>query len=169
MADFEFPEDITALNDDDLNDALAGAVEAFDARSASTSITPKDLDALRSLANGIESIRTEQAARHEAAQAAPPRSTPSRRRSAAAKARRRRGERRRRRHGEGDGDEATAAADAEPEPEPAPVVAAAVIQRPALDLSGVRRRQPRVLPERPHRAPPSPRPSTSPATPRATP
>ena len=149
MADFEFPEDITALNDEDLSTALAGAVEAFDARSQSTSITPKDLEALRSLAKGIESIRTEQAARHEAAQAAAAEID-----ALAAQVRGGDGEAAGEGDGgegadEGDGGEATAAADAEPEPEPAPVVASAIIQRPALDLSGVRRRQPRVLPDAP--------------------
>lgn len=151
MADFEFPEDITALNDEELSTALAGAVEAFDARSQSTSITPKDLEALRSLAKGIESIRGEQAARHEAAEAAAAEID-----ALAAQIR----------GGDGDpagdagegeggggeggaGGDTTAAAEPEPEPEPAPVTASAIIQRPALDLSGVRRRQPRVLPDAP--------------------
>lgn len=139
MAEFEFPEDITALADDDLADALKSAVAAFDAKSTSTSITSKDLAALRTLAGGIESIRAEQGSRHEAAEQAAA--------EIDALAVQVRG---------GNADAATeptdTAASAEPEPEaqpePAPVVVASV-QRPALDLSNVRRRQPRVLPEPP--------------------
>ncbi|WP_225846897.1 major capsid protein [Streptomyces sp. HPF1205] len=150
MAEFEFPEDITALNDEELSTALAGAVEAFDAKSQSTSITPKDLEALRSLAKGIESIRGEQAARHEAAEAAAAEidALAAQVRGGDAEPAGGGGDRE---GGGADEDEATAAAEPKPvaEPDPAPVVAAAVIQRPALDLSGVRRRQPRVLPEPP--------------------
>jgi hypothetical protein len=150
MADFEFPEDITALNDDELTETLASALQAFEFRSQSTSITPKDLEALRSLAKGIESIRAERAARKEAAEAAAAEidALAAQVRGDEVEPAGDAGE------GEGgseggDGGEATAAADAEPEPEPAPVVASAIIQRPALDLSGVRRRQPRVLPDAP--------------------
>ncbi|BBA98350.1 putative mycobacteriophage protein [Actinacidiphila reveromycinica] len=152
MADFEVPEDITALTDEELADALSGAVAAFDAKSTSTSVTSKDLDALRSLATTVEAIRTEQGSRREAAEQAAAEID-----ALAAQVR------------GGDatdtdtdaapegtedapGDEATAAAtDAEPEPEadPAPKAVAASAHRPALNLSGVRRRQPRVLPEAP--------------------
>lgn len=148
MVDFTFPEDITALSDDELSTALSSAVEAFDATSQSTTITPKDLEALRGLASGIESIRSEQAARKEAAEAAAaeidalaaqvrggdaePAATTDAEEGA-----------------EGDGGEADTTTAASEPPEPAPVTASAIIQRPALDLSGVRRRQPRVLPEPP--------------------
>lgn len=141
MAEFEFPEDITALADDDLADALKSAVAAFDAKSTSTSITSKDLSSLRTLAGGIESIRAEQGSRQEAAEQAAA--------EIDALAVQVRG---------GNADAATEPTDTaasaepeaqpEPEPEPAPVVVASV-QRPALDLSNVRRRQPRVLPEPP--------------------
>ncbi|MBA0053433.1 cell wall protein [Streptomyces sp. AJS327] len=147
MADFEIPEDVTALSDDELNEALEGAVEAFDAKSQSTTVTGKDLESLRSLATAVDTIRTEQAARRDAAEQAAaeidalaaqvrggdePEADPE---------------------PEGDGD-ATAAADAAPEaeaePEPVPAkTASAVVTRPALNLAGVRRRQPRVLPEAP--------------------
>jgi hypothetical protein len=150
MADFQFPEDITALSDDELSQTLASAVEAFDATSQSTSITPKDLEALRGLATGIESIRGEQVARREAAEAAAAEidalaaqvrgSDPADTTASEADG------------GEGaEGGDTTAAATepAEPAPAPAPVTASAIIQRPALDLSGVRRRQPRVLPDAP--------------------
>lgn len=141
MADFEIPEDITALSDDELAEALAGAVEAFDAKSQSTTVTTKDLDSLRSLATVVDSIRTEQASRREAAEQAAAEID-----ALAAQVR------------GGDAEpaeeapaEETAAAEPEPEPEAAPkaTASAAVIQRPALDLSNVRRRQPRVLPEPP--------------------
>ncbi|MFJ6014467.1 major capsid protein [Streptomyces sp. NPDC092952] len=152
MADFEVPEDITALNDDELAEALAGAVSAFDAKSQSTSVTSKDLESLRSLATTVEAIRAEQGSRREAAEQAAAEID-----ALAAQVR------------GGDAadtdtdaapegtegapaDEATAAAtDAEPEPEadPAPKAVAASAHRPALNLSGVRRRQPRVLPEAP--------------------
>ena len=147
MADFEIPEDITALNDDELNEALAGAVAAFDAKSQSTSVTSKDLESLRTLATAVESIRTEQAARRAAAEQAAAEID-----ALAAQVR----------GGDADPepttdppkaeDTTTAAAEPEPtaEPEPEPKTAtAAGVQRPALDLSHVRRRQPRVLPEPP--------------------
>ncbi|WP_031525089.1 hypothetical protein [Streptomyces sp. NRRL F-5123] len=69
MADFEFPEDFTALNDEELTEALAGSVEAFDAKSQSTCISAKGLECPRTLAAGIESICAQQAARHQAAAA----------------------------------------------------------------------------------------------------
>ncbi|MCX4550599.1 MULTISPECIES: major capsid protein [unclassified Streptomyces] len=153
MADFEVPEDITALTDEELAEALSGAVAAFDAKSTSTSVTSKDLESLRSLATAVESIRSEQGTRREAAEQAAAEID-----ALAAQVR----------GGdaadtdtstEGDdavaaADEATAAAtDAEPEPEPEPapkaVAASSSALRPALNLSGVRRRQPRVLPEAP--------------------
>ncbi|WP_199570536.1 major capsid protein [Streptomyces murinus] len=153
MADFEVPEDITALNDDELAEALAGAVAAFDAKSQSTSVTSKDLESLRSLATTVEEIRTEQASRREAAEQAAAEidalaaqvrggDAADTDTDAAAEG------------GEGTSDEATAAAtdtEAEPEAEaePAPKAVAASSHRPALNLSGVRRRQPRVLPEAP--------------------
>ncbi|MFE0763694.1 major capsid protein [Streptomyces smyrnaeus] len=155
MSDFEIPEDITALNDDELAEALAGAVEAFDAKSQSTSVTNKDLESLRSLATVVDSIRTEQAARREAAEQAAAEID-------ALAAQVRGGDAQPDADaelGDGDGDhngdrngDQTAAAEQEPEPEPEPApkaVSAAVAQRPALNLSGVRRRQPRVLPEPP--------------------
>lgn len=144
MADFEIPEDITALTDDELAEALAGAVEAFDAKSQSTTVTTKDLEALRSLATVVDSIRTEQASRREAAEQAAAEID-----ALAAQVRGSDPE-----PGEDEPAEETAAAEPEPEPEsepePAPkAIASAVVQRPALDLSHVRRRQPRVLPEPP--------------------
>ncbi|NGO66799.1 major capsid protein [Streptomyces boncukensis] len=148
MADFEIPEDVTALSDDELNEALEGAVEAFDAKSQSTSVTSKDLESLRSLATAVDTIRTEQAARREAAEQAAAEID-----ALAAQVRGGDDEPEADPEPEGDGD-ATASADAEPEaepePEPAPAkTASAVVTRPALNLAGVRRRQPRVLPEAP--------------------
>ncbi|MCY0957734.1 major capsid protein [Streptomyces sp. H27-H5] len=145
MDPFELPDDITALNDEELSALLSGAVAAFDARSTSSSVTPNDLAELRSLAAGVDSIRTEQAARVEAAtQAAAeidalaaqvrgnePAGTPAE-----------------------PAEEPTAAAEPAPAPTPAPAPAApaataSLVTRPALNLSGVRRRQPSVLPEPP--------------------
>lgn len=145
MADFEIPEDITALNDDELNEALAGAVSAFDSKSQSTTVTTKDLESLRSLATAVDGIRTEQASRRQAAEQAAAEID-----SLAAQVRGTDAE-----TAEEPEADATASADTtaevevEVEPEPAPKVTAAVIQRPALDLSNVRRRQPRVLPDAP--------------------
>ncbi|MGW6391214.1 major capsid protein [Streptomyces sp. NPDC055103] len=142
MADFEIPEDVSALNDDELNDALEGAVAAFDAKSQSTTVTTRDLESLRSLATCVDSIRTEQASRREAAEQAAA--------EIDALAAQVRGGEPAQETAE-DAEETAAAVEPEPEPEPeAPKVSAAVVvQRPALNLSGVRRRQPRVLPEPP--------------------
>ncbi|WP_019548624.1 major capsid protein [Streptomyces sulphureus] len=155
MSDFEVPEDISALTDDELAEALAGAVEAFDAKSQSTSVTSKDLESLRSLATAVDSIRNEQVTRHEAAQQAAAEID-------ALAAQVRGGE------AQADTDDSSGesndaggrqtAAAVEPDPEPAAeaqqepesqTASAAVVQRPALNLAGVRRRQPRVLPEAP--------------------
>ncbi|MEW2633346.1 major capsid protein [Streptomyces sp. NPDC048389] len=144
MDPFELPEDITALNDEELNELLEGAVAAFDARSTSSVVTPKDLEQLRTLAAGVEAIRTEQQARHEAATQAAAEID-----ALAAQVR------------GGDPDpepaaepetpaEPVAATDPAPEVEPEPqTTTASLVTRPALDLSGVRRRQPRVLPPPP--------------------
>lgn len=152
MADFEIPEDITTLSDAELEETLDGAAAAFQALAGENSVRPdRDLPRMRELAKTAESIRTEQAARREAAEQAAAEID-----SLAAQVR------------GGDADPAPAADDpvegeepttaaaepepaAKPDPEPAPkaATAAAVVQRPALDLSGVRRRQPRVLPEAP--------------------
>ncbi|MFE4329627.1 major capsid protein [Streptomyces sp. NPDC056831] len=147
MDPFELPEDITALNDDELSTLLTNAVQAFDARSSSSTVTSDDLAQLRQLATGVDAIRQEQASREEAALQAAAEID-----ALAAQVR----------GGDADtdtettdttGEEAAAAAE-EPEPAPEqPVTAAAVARRPALDLTRVRNRQPRVLPPDP-----SPRP-----------
>ncbi|MFI2300164.1 major capsid protein [Actinacidiphila glaucinigra] len=153
MAEFQLPEDLTALSDDELSEALDGARAAFDALSSSDNVTPEGLAAMRDLAAGVESIRTEQAARVAAAEEAAREIE-----TLAAQIR-------------GEEEETTAAAGTEPAAEPAtaaaepaaPVVepepaapaapAAPVAQtasaRRSLNLSGVRQRQPRVLPEPP--------------------
>ncbi|MFF1965451.1 major capsid protein [Streptomyces sp. NPDC058232] len=146
MDSFELPDDITTLNDDELANALSGVVTEFDAKSRSTTVTTKDLEALRSLATAVESIRAEQGARREAAEQAAA--------EIDALAAQVRGD-------DADGatedeeaapEETAAAAELEEEAAPETVTAAAV-RRPALDLSSVRRHQPRVLPPDP-----SPRP-----------
>ncbi|MFE3378709.1 major capsid protein [Streptomyces anulatus] len=141
MDPFELPDDITALNDEELAQALDGAVTAFDSVSNSSTITSDDLASLRSLASAVDNIRQEQASRLADAEAAAAeidtlaaqvRGVPADTDQPDAE------------------DTATAAAEAaEPAPavEEAPAVTASAARRPALDLSGVRRRAPRVLPE----------------------
>ncbi|MFG2404270.1 major capsid protein [Streptomyces brevispora] len=145
MDPFELPDDITALNDEELAQALDGAVSAFDAASNSSTITNDDLERLRSLATGVDNIRQEQASRLSAAEAAAAEID-----TLAAQVRGLPAEDANDPADEGTG-EPEAAAAAEPA-EPAPVAeepvtaAASGARRPALDLSGVRRRAPRVLP-----------------------
>ncbi|MEU7323415.1 major capsid protein [Streptomyces griseoviridis] len=145
MEEFSLPEDITALNDEDLDGLLDGAVQAFDSLSRSSTVTTDDLTRLRELATGVENIRTEKAERIEAAQQAAA--------EIEALAATVRGE---------DLEQAATAeptesgaveAPAEPEPAKEPVTASASVGRRALDLSRVRAHQPRVLP-----ADPNPRP-----------
>ncbi|WP_381792982.1 major capsid protein [Streptomyces niveus] len=143
---FEIPTDFSALSDDELDTALAGAVEAFDGMSQSTSVTNTDLESLRSLATCVDGIRTEQAARRTAAeQAAAEIDTLA--------AQVRGGDAADTATNDADGateDTTAAAVEAEGEQDIVEAVTAAtVVQRPALDLSNVRRRQPRVLPEPP--------------------
>jgi hypothetical protein len=148
--EFEIPEDLTALTDDALADALDGAVAAFDARSTSSVVSGDDMVRLRALATAVEQIRQEQNTRQEAAQQAAAEID-----ALAAQVR--------------GGDPAPEGGDPAPEggdsadnapaddpapappadPAPAPDATASLARRPALDLSGVRRRQPRVLPEPP--------------------
>ncbi|MFJ1695665.1 major capsid protein [Streptomyces sp. NPDC088252] len=144
MDPFELPDDITTLTDDELSALLEGAVEAFDTKSTSSVVTPKDLDQIRALAAGVENIRTEQATRHQAAtqaaaeidalaaqvRGADPEPEPAAETTEPA--------------------EATEPVAVEPEPELEPQTAtASLVSRPALNLSGVRRRQPNVLPPPP--------------------
>ncbi|WP_228980137.1 major capsid protein [Streptomyces sp. DH12] len=140
---FELPADITILSDDELADALGGAVAAFDAKSKSSVVTPTDLEQLRSLATAVNSIRAEQAAREEAAQQAAA--------EIDALAAQIRGNDPDTDAGDGTSPDAGDEPEPEPTPEPEPEArtAAAVIARPALDLSRVRQRAPRVLPEPP--------------------
>lgn len=143
--EFEIPEDLAALNDTQLGEALAGAVAAFDARSQSTTISGEDLDRMRVLATCVDSIREEQASRQasaeqaaaeidalaaqvrgeaQAAEGAPAADTDT--------------------EGDGDGEgDATASDDVEGDS----TAAAAPPARPSLDLSKIRARQRRVLPE----------------------
>lgn len=153
--DFEIPEDVTALDDEALAQALDGARAAFAALSGQDVIDGDAMTRMRALAACVEDIRTEQTARVEAAtQAAAEIET------LAAQVR---------------GEQANPQAPAAPEgQEPAEPVAAteqppavpaapaqpagqpeaertasAVATRPALNLRAVRRAQPRVLPEAP--------------------
>jgi hypothetical protein len=145
MEEFSLPEDITALNDEELDDLLEGAVRAFDAKAGSSTVTTDDLAKLRELATAVNDIRAEKADRMEAAEKAAAEIE-----QLAASVR-----------GD-DGEEVTASdepeepAEPEPvvEPEPAkPVSASAVVKQRALDLSRVRVHQPRVLPPDPNPRP----------------
>ncbi|MGA5497705.1 major capsid protein [Streptomyces cinereoruber] len=142
MADYELPEDITALDDEALANALEGAVKAFDTVSNSTTITPDDLTRLRSLASAVDGIRQEQAARVAAAEAAAAEID-----TLAAQVRGITADAGDSEDGDGEGDGGEDG-DGEPEQpaEEQPVVTAAAPPRRALDLSSVRRRQPSVLP-----------------------
>ncbi|MEU9576300.1 major capsid protein [Streptomyces chilikensis] len=148
MADFDVPEDITALDDQQLSDLHDQAVAAFDAQANSTTISPDDMVALRSLTETITAIRGEQQARVEAAQQAAAEID-------ALAAQVRGGTTEQEPPAVEPVEVEAAAVEQEPapvEPAPAPVVetpavTASLARRPALDLSAVRRRQPRVLPE----------------------
>jgi hypothetical protein len=133
MEEFSLPEDITALNDEELDDLLEGAVKAFDAKAGSTTVTTDDLAKLRELATAVNDIRAE--IEQLAASV---------------------------RGDDGEDTTASAteepeepAAEPEPvvEPEPKPVTAAAIVKPRALDLSRVRVHQPRVLPPDPNPRP----------------
>ncbi|WP_405759446.1 major capsid protein [Streptomyces sp. NBC_01420] len=156
--DFEIPEDVTALDDETLAHALDGARAAFAALSGQDVIDDSAMGRMRALASCVEAIRTEQSGRVTAAQqaaaeieqlaaqvrgedpaapaetaAAPEGETPAEPTAAA---------------------DPAPAAPADPAPAPAPeggtaTASAAVVNRPALNLSAVRRAQPRVLPEPP--------------------
>lgn len=148
MERFELPDDFTALDDVELSALLEGAVAAFDALSTSDRVSADDLAELRRLSGAVNDIRGEMQHRLEAAEAAAAeidqlaaqvRGTPADEPVEAA----------------AEGGEAAAVEEPEPEPAPAPapapVTASAVVPRtrPALDLSGVRRRMPSVLPPPP--------------------
>lgn len=158
MEEFVLPEDITTLNDDDLANLLDTAVRAFDTKSTATVVTPDDLEQLRKITAAVTAIRAEQAARREAAEKVAAEID-----ALAAQVR-----------GQdnddtsdqdttdstGEQEPETTAADQQPEPAREPVEepvtassAVAIPRRPALDLSSVRRRQPRVLPPDPNPRP----------------
>ncbi|KUN32539.1 cell wall protein [Streptomyces corchorusii] len=144
---FELPEDLSALDDEQLAAALEGAVQAFDAKAKSNLVTPDDVTALRALTTGIEAMRQEQKDRIDAAKA-----TAAEIEQLAAKVR---------------GEDPAAAPEPPTEPaapavedtpaepvapvEPEPEVSASAIlaKRPVLNLANVRASQPRVLPEPP--------------------
>lgn len=154
--DFDIPEDVTALDDEDLAHALDGARSAFAALSGQDVIDTEAMGRMRALAACVETIRTEQQTRVEAATQAAAEIE-----ALAAQVR---------------GEEAAPEQPAAPAEEPAEPVAAATEQppapeapaapapeatatasaggvvvptRPALNLRAVRRAQPRVLPEAP--------------------
>lgn len=142
MEEFPLPEHITALNYDELDALLDGAINAFDAMSRSSTVTTDDLVRLRELATGVESIRAEKAERIEAAQQAAAEIE-----ALAATVRGEEGEE------AASAEEVTEPVAVEPEPVKETLTAAAVLKGRSLDLSRVRAHQPRVLP-----ADPSPRP-----------
>ncbi|MFE9319246.1 major capsid protein [Streptomyces albidoflavus] len=160
---FELPQDLnqlsdgaylSSLTDEDLSAATETTAQTFAALSARDEITEDSLAQMRALAAGTEAIRSEQRSRREAAEAAvseidqlaaqirgdEAQTAPAVEEPPAA-------------------EETTAAADPAPEqPAPAPAApapaapataTASAVARPALNLSAVRRVQPRVLPEAP--------------------
>ncbi|MEV0754962.1 major capsid protein [Streptosporangium sp. NPDC050280] len=147
MERFELPDDITALDDAELSELLAGAVAAFDALSTSDRVSADDLAELRRLSGAVNNIRSEMQSRLEAAEAAAAeidqlaaqvRGTPGDELVEAA----------------AEGGETVAVEEpAAAVEEPVTASSAVVQRRPALDLSGVRRRMPSVLPPPP---PPGP-------------
>ncbi|MET7609047.1 major capsid protein [Streptomyces avermitilis] len=144
MEEFSLPEDITTLNDEELDALLEGAVRAFDSKAGSTTVTSDDLTQLRELATVVENIRAEKVERIQAAEKAAAEIE-----KLAASVR-------------GDDPEQATVEPAEPaaveppaEPEPAKetVTAAGAPKCRALDLSRVRVHQPRVLPPDPNPRP----------------
>ncbi|GGR59842.1 MULTISPECIES: major capsid protein [Streptomyces] len=126
MEEFALPDDITALNDEELDALLDGAVKAFDVKGGSSTVTYGDITQLRELATAVQNICTEKAERIEAAQKAAVEIE-----ALAATVR-------------GDAPEQVAAT------EPAEPAAA---EGRALNLSRVRAHQPRVLPADPNPSP----------------
>lgn len=163
MAEFELPQDLnqlsesaflTSLNDEELTEALNVSSVTFAALAAQDQATDDSLQQMRALATGAEAIREEQLSRHQAAEAAAA--------EIETMAARVRGEERTAApatesaaEGTEGGQEAAASTDAAPaapvvkEAAPVPSATASAITRPALNLSAVRRVQPRVLPEPP--------------------
>lgn len=168
--EFELPDDITQLDDDQLEELLQGAVHAFDAYSHRDAVTADDLEKLRRLATAVQDIRDEQATRVKAAEqaAAEIEALAAQVRGDAADAADaadagEAGEAGDTNGGDntgggGDAGDNAAAGDAgdDHEGEATASGETAVVassRRPALNLSRVRFRQPRVLPEAP---PPGP-------------
>lgn len=58
MEEFSLPEDVTALNDEELDDLLEGAVRAFDAKAGSATVTSDDLDDQRISHPSVTARRT---------------------------------------------------------------------------------------------------------------
>lgn len=136
---YELPEDISNLDNEALEQHLTDAVQAFEAKSQSTTVTSRDLDQIRSLAAGVKALRAEKQSRVEAATqaaaeidalAAEVLETPA----------------------PVEPEATLEAPDPETIEEPEPeleTVSAAVVRRPALDLSSVRRVQPRITTQEP--------------------
>lgn len=147
------PEDLTGLTDTELAESLEETVTAFDSLSQQTTVSTSDLKTIRALADGVQRIRAEQTDRLEAAQHAAAEID-----DLAAQVRGDDSDDSDADDDTGDGD-AEASDEPEPQPEPEPQQVAAStstavvpVQRPSLNLSSVRRRQPKVLPD------PEPRP-----------
>ncbi|MFF4292096.1 major capsid protein [Streptomyces vinaceus] len=141
MDPFELPESYNTLNDEELSALHDAAVAAFNARSASTSVSGTDLEEMRTIAAAVTDIRAEQANRLEAAQEAAA--------EIDALAAQVRGETLAAADESADepdpeADEVTAAAE---ESEPEVIAAATPPARPSLNLGAVRARQRLVLPE----------------------
>lgn len=137
MDDFEVPEDLSALSNDELSALHDAATAAFQALRESETITEDELVTMRGLAEAASQIRDEQGTREAAAEAAAAEIE-----SLAAQM-----------SGEvpevialTDPAEGVTAPEAPPEGGE-PAATASGTPRRAFDLSGVRSRQPRVLPK----------------------
>ncbi len=70
MDEFQIPEDVAALDNDQLAQALAGATEAFQALAAQNRVDDETMGQLRALSTCVTAIRQEQADRIQAAERA---------------------------------------------------------------------------------------------------
>lgn len=162
MDRFELPDDYTTLTDEELDALLASAVQQFDAKASATTISDRDLADMRQLTAAVKAIRAEKKARLEAAAAAAAEidelAAEVRGEDDPGDATEPEGENDV--EGENDGDAGDGTGEAEggettaQEPQPEGEVKEGTVvastggpRRAVLDLSRVRARQPRVLPE----------------------
>lgn len=69
MDEFELPEDLTELSNDELSEKLNQASALFNTLALQDTVTPDHMENLRALKSAVKDIRTEMSARREAAEA----------------------------------------------------------------------------------------------------